>query len=84
MTDKELLPCPFCGDTATFSEVYERDDSRYMSMDLDCCVTMRASIDYGSFKNMAESAIKAELTADLIERWNTRAAAEVGKMKGEK
>lgn len=69
-----LLPCPFCSDTPTYSDVQEKDDRRYMQMSLMCCISMSESIGYGQFKNMSDVAIESELKNALLTAWNTRAA----------
>lgn len=71
--DTELKPCPFCGEAPTFSDVEEMDDRRYMLLTLNCCISMGATIGYGGYKGMTTDAIRASLTAELTERWNTRA-----------
>lgn len=69
----DLLDCPFCGGTPKFSTANERDDRRYVAMELECCVVMTDSIGWGRFKSMTDDEIKAELTASLTKTWNTRA-----------
>jgi hypothetical protein len=68
----QLKLCPFCGGTPIFNDVEERDDRRYMVMELEVCARMSSSIGYGKFKTMTDKAIKEELTSRLIERWNKR------------
>ena len=65
-------PCPFCGSAPTLSDVEERDDRRYMVMELGCCSTMTASIGYGRFKDMTHEEIRNELIDKLAEKWNSR------------
>lgn len=67
-----LLPCPFCGNVPSFTGVEDRDDRRYMEMELECCVTMTASIGYGRFRSMTPAEIKDDLTRQLVEQWNRR------------
>lgn len=52
------------------------DDRRYMLLTLDCCVSMRATIGFGDYKDMTTDAIQASLTAELIKRWNSRSSED--------
>lgn len=68
----EFLPCPFCGETPSISEVEDRDDRRYMAMELECCVTMSAEIGYGRYRSMTAAAINDYLVSRLADQWNVR------------
>lgn len=73
MDKPELKPCPFCGGLPEFTEVEEEDERRYMKMTLDCCVSMKATVGWGTYRHMTAEAIQTALETDLIERWNARA-----------
>jgi hypothetical protein len=71
----ELKPCPFCGCSPGFGEVYDRDDGRYMSMRLTCSACdarLSACIPFGEFRKMEPGAIEAALKAQLATDWNRR------------
>lgn len=68
----ELKPCPHCGGQPYFSEVEEKDDRRYMQIELTCCATYTQAIGWGKYKSMSESEIKNYLTEGVTEQWNNR------------
>ena len=68
----KFLPCPFCGEQPIISHVEDRDDRRYMVMELECCVTMSVAIGYGQYKNMTDMEIEADLASQLLKKWNER------------
>ena len=79
MNAPQLLPCPFCACCATFGEVYERDDRRYMSRKAECSncdACQRASIPFSEFSKMTAAAIEVRLTAEAAAKWNLRVVKE--------
>jgi Lar family restriction alleviation protein len=77
-TDRELLPCPFCGDTPVFEGDGEnwQDERRYVQMKLVCCTSMSKAIGWNRARDMTPKAREAELRAKLTEQWNRRAYAD--------
>ncbi len=71
-----LTRCPFCGDRPSFSSVEEKDERRYMGMQIECCVTMKEGIGWHRYRDMTKAAIKSELEAALTKQWNERYTPE--------
>jgi len=65
--------CPFCGNKPYFTDVEWKDDSRYIQLSLECCVSMSEAIGWYKAKDMTISDITSELKNRLSLRWNTRA-----------
>jgi len=79
MNAPHLLRCPFCACCATLSDVYERDERRYMSRKAECSncdACQRASIPFNEYSKMQAGAIEERLTAEVSAKWNLREIKE--------
>jgi len=78
MNTHELKPCPFCGDTPSFTGDAGkwRDESRYVELSIECCVTMTEAIGWRKARDMTVNERTEELQTKLSERWNNRYIGE--------
>jgi hypothetical protein len=68
----QFLPCPFCGSNPTVHEVHSTDERRYMQMNVSCCVTMSAGLQYSVYRSMIAIDIEKQIINMLAQKWNTR------------
>ena len=67
-----LKPCPFCGGMPDFGWVEEKDERRYVQLDLICCVTMSDTLSFHEHKSLSDDETEARLKTSLAESWNRR------------
>ena len=74
----ELKLCPFCGNTPYFSgdTAQWQDESRYVKLSIECCVTMTEVIGWFRARDMTVNQRTEELQTRLSERWNNRYTGE--------
>jgi hypothetical protein len=70
-----LNPCPFCGACPEYSDVEERDDRRYVEMQLQCCVTMATTVSWPAWSETPLPQLRVQMRKTLAEQWNTRTSA---------
>lgn len=74
-TDRELLPCPWCGDDLTSVAVVEGSTFRWRRVS-GCC-TDGPEVRHDTLTN-DQSAAEIDSRERAITAWNTRAAAALG------
>lgn len=71
-----LKPCPFCGNQPHFTKVEWKDESRYVEVELRCCVIMSEALGWMRARDMTKEQQQAELESHLTLCWNTRYTEE--------